>query len=194
VRGRGAGVADGGERPRAARLRRHDLREAAAAGGLMRTNIPAFRLPAERARRGDRLHRRHGRRPALRHAGPSMEWLLRRATTPSSSAAARRGARTSTSPAGTTATASSSASTSSSRSTSGTSRSRAARADHRRRQHGDGLLPHRQAARRHGREGHGARGRSTSRRRRGSWRTPRRSWSRSSRTTRRSASSSRTAA
>ena len=40
------------------------------AGGLMRTNIPAFRLPARGARRGDRLCRRHGRRPPARHARP----------------------------------------------------------------------------------------------------------------------------
>ena len=34
----------------------------------MRTNIPAFRLPARGARRGDRDHRRHGRRPPPQHA------------------------------------------------------------------------------------------------------------------------------
>ena len=38
-------------------------------GGLMRINIPAFRLPGRGARRGDRLHRRHGRRRPLQHAG-----------------------------------------------------------------------------------------------------------------------------
>ena len=60
---------------------------------------------------------------------------------------------------------------------------RQARADHRRRQHGDGLLPLGQAPRRHRRQGDGAQARaSTSRRRRGSSRTPRRSRSRSSRT------------
>ena len=34
-------------------------------GGLMRTNIPSFRLPARSARRRDRADRRHGRRPQL---------------------------------------------------------------------------------------------------------------------------------
>ena len=52
---------------------------------------------------------------------------------------------------------------------------RRARADHRRRQHGDGLLPHVAPARRQGHQGHGAAlAASTSRRRPGSWRTPRR--------------------
>jgi formate dehydrogenase (NADP+) beta subunit len=44
-RGR-AGLADGRQRSAPARLRRHDLREERAAPGLMRVNIPAFRLPA----------------------------------------------------------------------------------------------------------------------------------------------------
>ena len=68
------------------------------------------------------------------------------------------------------------------------------RAHHRRRQHRHGLLPHLAAARREGRQGHGAQARAaTSRPRRGNSRTPRRRASRSSSTTRPSASSSRTA-
>ncbi len=63
-------------------------------GGLMRTNVPSFRLPAARARRRDRHDRRHGRGGPLRHAGAEPEGAARaRASTPSSSARARRGAR-----------------------------------------------------------------------------------------------------
>ena len=49
----------------------------AVAGGLMRTNIPGISLAGERAQRGDRLHRRHGRRPAGSNAPvESMRRLL----------------------------------------------------------------------------------------------------------------------
>ncbi|MCK7508540.1 MAG: FAD-dependent oxidoreductase [Desulfobacterales bacterium] len=58
-------------------------------GGLMRTNIPAFRLPERGARRGDRLHHRHGRaRSATTRASTACRSCSRRAaSTPCSSAA-----------------------------------------------------------------------------------------------------------
>ena len=161
-------------------------------GGLMRTNIPAFRLPREGARRGDRHDPRHGRRRPLRHAASqSMKALLDRGrTTRSSSAPARRAARTSTSPAATRQRpTSTSASTGSSRSPSATSTRSASACSS-----SASATPRWTAAARRARLG-GKDSRSwragrasTSRRRRGSSRTPRRSRSRSSSTTRPSAS------
>ena len=121
--GAGPGVADGRQRPDAARLSGHDLREAAAARRPDAHQHPG--VPAARAgpRRGDRLHRRHGRRRPLQHAGRQPEGAARRAagSTRCSSAAARRRARSWRFPAGTTPIRSSSASSGSSRSTSATS-------------------------------------------------------------------------
>ena len=83
------------------------------------------RLPPPRtsARRRDRLHREHGRHDEVRLAGdePEDSWSTRRSSTPCSSAAARRRARSSICPAVTTPIRSSSASSGSSRFTSATS-------------------------------------------------------------------------
>ena len=128
-------------------------------GGLMRINIPSFRLPASGARRRGRLHPRHGRRHPVqlaRHEHASR--CSARATTRCSSAAARRRARTSTSPAA----PKPSANIHIGIEWLGVGAlrphrdDRQARADHRRRQHGDGLLPHVAPPRRHRREGHRA--------------------------------------
>ena len=120
---RGPGVTDGGQRPDAARLPRHHLREAAAARRADADQHP--RVPPSRTgpRRGNRLHRRHGRGGSLQHAGrqPRRRCSTRTSSIRCSSAAARRRGRSSTSPAGTTPIRSSSASTGSSRFTSGTS-------------------------------------------------------------------------
>ena len=71
------GVADGRQRPDAARLRGHDLREAAAARRPDAHQHP--RVPAARAgpRRRDRLHHRHGRGRPLQHAGRQPEGAAR---------------------------------------------------------------------------------------------------------------------
>ena len=93
-------------------------------GGLMRTNIPAFRLPETRARRGDRLHHRHGRRDPLRLARRQPEAAARdrRLRRGVRRLAARPRARNSSCPAATKATrTSTSASSGSSRSRSSTS-------------------------------------------------------------------------
>ena len=92
-------------------------------GGLMRINIPAFRLPAAGPRRGDRLHHRHGRGGPLRHAGRQPEGAARRGRVRRGVRRQRRAERQGAgdSRAGTTPTRSSSASTGSSRSTSATS-------------------------------------------------------------------------
>ena len=129
-------------------------------GGLMRTNIPAFRLPETRARRGDRLHRaRWARRSATTRASTACASCSRpAASTRCSSAAARRRARNSNLPG---------------RAEGGANihigidwlesvafehidKIGETRADHRRRQHRDGLLPLLAAPRREGRQGHGA--------------------------------------
>ena len=117
------GVADGGQRSDAARLRRHDLREAAAAGRADAHQHPGVPAARRDPRRGDRLHRRHGREGPLRLAGrePRAACSTRRRSTPCSSAAARRRARSSRFPAATTPIRSSSASSGSSRFTSATS-------------------------------------------------------------------------
>ncbi len=122
---RRAGVADGRQRPDAARLRSHDLREAAAPRRTDADQHPGFPAARAGARRGDRLHPRHGRRRPLQHAGRQPRGAARRpaATRRCSSAAARRRARSSTSPAGTTPIRSSSASTGSNRFISATSTS-----------------------------------------------------------------------
>jgi formate dehydrogenase (NADP+) beta subunit len=65
--GRGAGVAHGVQRPDAAGLRVHGVREAGPPGGLMRINIPAFRLPPRVLDEEIDYDRRHGRRGPLRH-------------------------------------------------------------------------------------------------------------------------------
>ena len=115
-------------------------------GGLMRIEHPVVPPAGQGARRGVRLHPRHGRhrRPVL-DAGREPEGAARptAASTPCSSARARRAARTSTSPAATTRPiTSTSASSGSSRSHFGhIDDGRQARAHHRRRQHRDGLLP-----------------------------------------------------
>ena len=68
-------------------------------GGLMRTNIPSFRLPESVLVRRDRLYPRHGRRDPLQLARREHEGAAAtRASTPSSSAPARRAARISTFP------------------------------------------------------------------------------------------------
>ncbi len=130
----------------------------ATAGGLMRTNIPAFRLAGAGARRGNRLHRGHGRRPPARHAGPQHARTARGRRLRRGVRRHRRTEGQGTEPPG-------------SRGVRphphrhrvarvGRVRThrcdRRARADHRRRQHGDGLLPDLVAARREKREGHGA--------------------------------------
>ncbi len=120
---RGSGVADGRQRPDAARLRGHDLREAATAGRPDAHQHPRLPAPRTGPRRRDRLHRRHGRGRPLQHAREQPEGAAStaRRSTPCSSAAARRKARSSTCPAGTTPIRSSSGSTGSRRFTSATS-------------------------------------------------------------------------
>ena len=128
----------------------------------MRTNIPSFRLPEPRARGGDRLHHRHGGGPASGLAGdePAEACSHRVSSTRCSSAAARRRARIWSCPAAATLTRSSAHPHRHRLARIGRLRShqvdRRARADHRRRQHGDGLLPHVAAPRRQRREGDGA--------------------------------------
>ena len=140
---RGPGVADGRERSDAARLRGHDLREAAAAGRPDAHQHPRLPAPRTGPRRGDRLHRRHGRRRPVQHAREQPEGAARqpgvRRRVRRQRRAERQGARHPR-PA---------------RHRSDLHRHRLARgdpfrprrlggqarADHRRRQHGDGLLP-----------------------------------------------------
>ena len=112
-------------------------------GGLMRVNIPAFRLPEQVLDEEIGVHHRHGRRRPLRHAGRQPQDAARRGRV-------RRGVR---------------GQRRAERQGAGDSRparhrpdfhrhrlarvdplrprrfGRQARADHRRRQHGDGLLP-----------------------------------------------------
>ena len=154
-----AGVAHRGERPHAPRLRGDDLRGPPKAGGLMRTNIPSFRLPVQvleeeidyvldmgvdiRLRPPDRVAegaarlggvrrrlRRHGRAEGQGAAHPRSGGGRRER--PHRHRVARvdplRAHRL----------------------------GRRARARHRRREHRDGLLPEREAARREGHQGHGA--------------------------------------
>ena len=121
------GVADGGQRPDAARLRGDDLREVRPARRPDAGQHPVVPAAARGARRGDRGDRRHGRRGPLQHADRQPRHAARRegSSTPCSSAAARPRARSSRFPAGATPTRSSSASSGSSRSTSATSRASA---------------------------------------------------------------------
>jgi formate dehydrogenase beta subunit len=81
---------------RSATLRR--VRRRPKAGGMIRSQIPKFRLP-EGDRRGGRLHPRPRHRPAAGQRIDSLKALLAKATTRSSSAPARRAAATSTFPA-----------------------------------------------------------------------------------------------
>ena len=155
---RRTGVADGRQRSDAARLPVHDLRAAAAAG---RADAHQHsRLPAARAgpRRRNRLHRRHGRRGQIQHLGRQPEGSARHRRVRRGLCRHRRAererARHSRAP----------------RHRSDLHRHRVARgdsfrprrfdrqacADHRRRQHGDGLLPIVEAARRDRRQGHRA--------------------------------------
>ena len=195
--GAGPVVADRRQRPHAARLRGRDVRAVRPARRTDAHQHPRV-PPARRGpRRRDAGHPRHGRRDPLQLAGrPACAPCSTRASTPSSSASARRAARSSTCPGATT------------RRVAHPHRHRLARvgrlrprrddrragAHHRRRQHRHGLLPLVAPPRRHGHQGHGPPARaSSSRPRPGSSRTPRRRASRSSSTTRPSASSSRTA-
>jgi formate dehydrogenase (NADP+) beta subunit len=121
----------------------------------MRTNIP---VPPARRVLDEEIGYILDMGVDLRYNTPveSMEALLREGYDAVFVGSGAPRARTSTSPAATTATASSSASTGSSRALRPHHVDRAARAHHRRRQHGHGLLPHGEADRRDGREGHGA--------------------------------------
>ena len=163
-----------------------DLREARSPGRPDAHQHPVVPPARPGARRGVRLHPRDGRhRDPLQHAGQEPEGACSTtaASTPCSSARARRAARTSTSPAATTARPrSTSASTGSSRSPSATPRPI-----------GEHVLiigvgntamdccRTAQAPRRHGHQGHRPQAApATSRPRPGSSRTPRRSRSTSS--------------
>ena len=91
------GLADRRQRPDAARLSGHDLREAAAARRADAHQHPGVPPARAGAGRGDRLHHRHGRRRPLQHAGRQPEGAARHraSSTRCSSAAARRRARSS---------------------------------------------------------------------------------------------------
>ena len=120
---RRSGVADGRQRPRAARLRGHDPREAAAAGRADAHQHPGVPAAGAGPRRRDWLHRRHGRRRPLQLAGeqPQGAARQRRVRRGVRRAAARPRARSSRFPGATTPIRSSSASSGWSRFTSATS-------------------------------------------------------------------------
>ncbi len=120
--GAGPRFADGLQRPDAAGLRVHHFRGAGRGRRPDALQHPVFPPAAEGARRRNRLHPRHGRRHSLqpsrrKHEGSAGAGL----SMPSSSAAARLAARSSSCPAATIPRTSISASTGWSRSPSGTS-------------------------------------------------------------------------
>ena len=156
-------VAHGRERPDAARLRSHDLREVGHARRPHAHEHSVLPPARARARGGDRLHHRFGGGPASGLTGDEHASSCSHpaSSTQSLSAAARRKARTSTCP------AAAPLQPSSEHIHIGIDWLESVafdhikaigrkRADHRRRQHRDGLLPHFAAPRRRRREGHGA--------------------------------------
>ncbi len=127
----------------------------------MRTNIPSFRLPAQVLDEEIGDDRRHGRGPApgLARRQPARRCSTRASTTRCSSAPARRRARSSSCRAVTRPREQSHPHRHRLARVGGLRahrQDRRARADHRRRQHGDGLLPHFAASGREERQGHGA--------------------------------------
>ena len=156
--GAGPGLADGGARPRAARLRdRHLSTASARGGGMIRSQIPRFRLPETVIDEEvgyivgiGGIETRYGQRDRQprRRCSP-------RATTRSSSAPARRAGATSTFPGRKEAAANIHIGIDwlSNVSFGHIEQDRPARHRARRRQHRDGLLPHLAPPRRRGREG-----------------------------------------
>ena len=113
---RGTGLAHGGERSAAARVRGHDFRAVRRRRRPDAHQYSGVSTAGERARRGDRLHRRHGRRPQARHPSRACgDCSIPRNSMRCSSAPARPRARSSSCRAGMTAAACTSASPGSNR-------------------------------------------------------------------------------
>ena len=155
---RWSGLAHGRQRPRAAGLRGHDSREAAAAGRADAHQHPGVPPSGIRPRRGNCLHRRHGSRGSVQLAGQQPEGAPRQRRVRCGVCRERRAQGERARHSGPARHGSDLHRHRVARVDSFRPRGvgRQARAHHRRRQHGDGLLPVVEAARRDRCEGHRA--------------------------------------